>query len=74
MWLHACAQMDFPQAPGSHRILNVHQNVPGVLRDINAIISNLNANIKAQVRLGLHAALPRARKVPAQVTNGCICP
>lgn len=44
-----CPQMDFPQAPASHRLLNVHQNVPGVLRDINAIISDLNANIKAQV-------------------------
>jgi len=34
---------------GSHRILNVHRNVPGVLRDINKIVSDLNANIQGQV-------------------------
>jgi D-3-phosphoglycerate dehydrogenase len=35
--------------PGTHRILNVHRNVPGVLRDINKIVSDLNANIRAQL-------------------------
>ncbi|HEY2511886.1 MAG TPA: phosphoglycerate dehydrogenase, partial [Polyangiaceae bacterium] len=35
--------------PGSHRILNTHRNVPGVLRDINRIVSDLHANIRAQV-------------------------
>jgi D-3-phosphoglycerate dehydrogenase len=29
-------------------ILNVHRNVPGVLRDINRIVSDLNANIESQ--------------------------
>jgi D-3-phosphoglycerate dehydrogenase / 2-oxoglutarate reductase len=33
----------------AHRILNVHRNVPGVLRDINRIVSDCNANIRAQV-------------------------
>ena len=42
-------QMDFPTLPGSHRILNVHQNVPGVLKNVNNIIADLNVNIKAQV-------------------------
>ncbi len=32
----------------SHRLLNVHQNVPGVLSDINKIVSDLGANIQAQ--------------------------
>jgi D-3-phosphoglycerate dehydrogenase len=41
--------IEVPQAPGTHRILNVHRNVPGVLRDVNSIVSNLNANIRAQV-------------------------
>ena len=36
-------------AKGAHRILNVHKNVPGVLRDINKIVSDRNANIRAQV-------------------------
>ncbi len=31
-----------------HRILNVHQNVPGVLREINRLVSDLGANIQAQ--------------------------
>jgi D-3-phosphoglycerate dehydrogenase / 2-oxoglutarate reductase len=46
--------VNFPQAelarkPGAHRILNVHRNVPGVLRDINRIVSDRNANIGAQL-------------------------
>ena len=45
--------MDFPTLPGSHRILNVHQNVPGVLKNVNNIIADLNVNIKAQVCLHL---------------------
>jgi D-3-phosphoglycerate dehydrogenase len=32
-----------------HRLLNVHRNVPGVLRDINRLVSDRNANIRAQV-------------------------
>jgi D-3-phosphoglycerate dehydrogenase len=32
----------------SHRLLNVHHNVPGVLSDINKIVSDLGANIQAQ--------------------------
>ncbi len=33
---------------GSHRIVNVHKNVPGVLREINGIVSEIGANIEAQ--------------------------
>ncbi len=45
--------VNFPQVestplPGSHRILNVHRNVPGVLRDVNRIVSDLGANVRAQ--------------------------
>jgi D-3-phosphoglycerate dehydrogenase len=42
-------QIELPLSPGAHRILNVHRNVPGVLRDINRIVSDHNANIRAQV-------------------------
>ncbi len=42
-------QIDLPMTPGKHRILNVHRNVPGVLRDINRLVSDLGANIAAQV-------------------------
>jgi D-3-phosphoglycerate dehydrogenase / 2-oxoglutarate reductase len=31
-----------------HRIINVHRNVPGVLSDINGIVSAVGANIQAQ--------------------------
>ena len=42
-------QIEVPITKGTHRILNVHKNVPGVLRDINRIVSDKNANIRAQV-------------------------
>ena len=42
-------QIELPLAKDAHRILNVHKNVPGVLRDINRIVSDHNANIRAQV-------------------------
>jgi D-3-phosphoglycerate dehydrogenase len=41
--------VDLPPTPNKHRILNVHKNVPGVLRDINRIVSDRDANITAQV-------------------------
>jgi D-3-phosphoglycerate dehydrogenase len=47
------AAVNFPQveqiqAEGTHRILHVHRNVPGVLRDVNRIVSERNANIHSQ--------------------------
>jgi D-3-phosphoglycerate dehydrogenase / 2-oxoglutarate reductase len=42
-------QIELPQARGTHRILNVHRNVPGVIRDITQIISDKGANIHAQM-------------------------
>lgn len=42
-------QIELPLDKDLHRILNVHRNVPGVLRDINRIVSDHNANIRAQV-------------------------
>ncbi|HSP77047.1 MAG TPA: phosphoglycerate dehydrogenase, partial [Myxococcaceae bacterium] len=42
-------RVESPLLPGTHRVLNVHRNIPGVLRDINRIVSDLNANIHAQV-------------------------
>jgi D-3-phosphoglycerate dehydrogenase len=35
--------------PGTNRLLNVHRNVPGVLRDINRVVSELGANIHSQI-------------------------
>jgi D-3-phosphoglycerate dehydrogenase len=42
-------QVELAMARGTHRILNIHRNVPGVLRDINKIVSDHNANIRAQM-------------------------
>jgi D-3-phosphoglycerate dehydrogenase len=42
-------QVELPLPKNTHRILNVHRNVPGVLRDINRIVSEKNANISAQM-------------------------
>ena len=41
--------VELPPAAGTHRILNVHKNVPGVLRDIHKIVSDTGANVVAQV-------------------------
>ena len=41
-------QIDQPEFPESHRILNIHRNEPGVLKNINQIISDLGANIDSQ--------------------------
>jgi D-3-phosphoglycerate dehydrogenase len=41
-------KVDLPVRQGADRILNVHRNEPGVLRDINKIVSDLGANISAQ--------------------------
>lgn len=40
--------VDVPLTPGSHRILNVHRNEPGVLGEINSLVSKHGANILAQ--------------------------
>ena len=42
-------QIELPAHPATHRILNVHRNVPGVLGEINGIVSGLRANIHSQM-------------------------
>ena len=73
--------VEMPKVPGSHRILNVHRNVPGVLRDVNRIVSDLHANIQGQVlatdsNIGFltidmdrDVALPVANAIAALDTN-----
>ena len=41
-------QVNPPSMPDTHRILNIHQNVPGVLAAVNNIVSEVGANIEAQ--------------------------
>jgi D-3-phosphoglycerate dehydrogenase len=45
--------VNFPQVEHSphaskHRMTNIHQNIPGVLRDINRLVSDLGINIEGQ--------------------------
>jgi D-3-phosphoglycerate dehydrogenase len=42
-------QVELPPRKDGHRLVNVHQNVPGVLRDVNRIVSDLGVNIDSQV-------------------------
>ena len=42
-------QIELPHAPDTHRILNTHRNMPGVMRDINRIMSEHDANIRGQL-------------------------
>ncbi|MEY4669189.1 MAG: phosphoglycerate dehydrogenase [Pseudomonadota bacterium] len=41
-------QVELPIVRDSHRILNIHRNVPGVLSSINTIIAQMGGNIQAQ--------------------------
>jgi D-3-phosphoglycerate dehydrogenase / 2-oxoglutarate reductase len=48
--------VDLAPTPGTWRVINVHQNVPGVLRDLSKVVSDRGANIHAQV-LSTNAAI-----------------
>jgi D-3-phosphoglycerate dehydrogenase / 2-oxoglutarate reductase len=41
-------EVALPSHPGKHRVLHVHRNVPGVLSQINGILSDNQINIAAQ--------------------------
>lgn len=41
-------QVNLPPLPDTHRILNIHRNVPGALAEVNRIVSEVGANIEAQ--------------------------
>ena len=41
-------QLDCPPLSGFKRLVNVHKNVPGVLGEVNGIMSRAHANIRAQ--------------------------
>ncbi|MEO7966091.1 MAG: phosphoglycerate dehydrogenase, partial [Gemmatimonadaceae bacterium] len=41
-------QINLPPLPDTHRILNIHRNVPGALAEVNKIVSEVGANIEAQ--------------------------
>lgn len=41
-------EVALPSNPGKHRILHIHQNVPGVMNAINSIFASNNINISGQ--------------------------
>ncbi len=45
---HTIPGLSLPPQEGTHRILHIHNNVPGVLSDINTRLSENNTNILAQ--------------------------
>src|SRR5690606_19534816 len=40
--------VNLPTLENSHRIMNIHKNIPGALSEINQVISEVGANIDAQ--------------------------
>lgn len=45
---HTVPELNLPPQEGTHRILHIHNNVPGVLSSINNSLSGKNINIVAQ--------------------------
>ncbi|MEY3436606.1 MAG: hypothetical protein RL335_1062, partial [Bacteroidota bacterium] len=45
---HSIPELSLPPQEGTHRILHIHNNVPGVLSSINNSLSSKNINIVAQ--------------------------
>jgi D-3-phosphoglycerate dehydrogenase len=45
---HTVPPLSLPHQEGTHRILHIHKNVPGVLSEINGTLSQHNINILAQ--------------------------
>ena len=41
-------KLNLPEQSNSHRLIHIHKNEPGVMLEINKIISNYNINIKGQ--------------------------
>ncbi|MFL9711811.1 phosphoglycerate dehydrogenase [Methylobacillus sp. Pita1] len=41
-------EVSIPQQPGTHRLLHIHRNVPGVLSAVNSLFARNNINIAAQ--------------------------
>ena len=41
-------EVALPAHPGKHRLLHIHRNVPGVLSDINKVLSDNHINIASQ--------------------------
>lgn len=45
---HTVPPLHVPVLSGAHRILHIHKNVPGVLSEINTLLSNHAINVLGQ--------------------------
>jgi len=45
---HTVPELSLPPQEGTHRILHIHNNVPGVLSEINSTLSEHKINILGQ--------------------------
>ncbi|PWN05883.1 phosphoglycerate dehydrogenase [Rhodohalobacter mucosus] len=45
---HSVPELNLPTQKNAHRILHIHENKPGVLSEINRILSDMNINILGQ--------------------------
>lgn len=45
---HTVPPINLPKLDGAHRILHIHKNVPGVLSEINTLLSDAKVNILGQ--------------------------
>lgn len=43
--------LSLPKHQGTHRILNIHRNVPGMMQKINAVVAEDNINVQSQYLL-----------------------
>lgn len=77
-------EVALPEHPGEHRLLHIHDNVPGVLSAINQVLSQSNVNIAGQylqtnATIGYvvidveadyaHAALRALKKIPGTIKS-----
>jgi D-3-phosphoglycerate dehydrogenase len=68
--------VELSPSPGTFRLVHIHHNVPGVLRDVNRIIGDVNANIHSQLlstnpELG-YLVMDLDSNVTAQVTEALL--
>jgi D-3-phosphoglycerate dehydrogenase len=48
MGSHSVPELSLPVQQNTHRLLHIHHNMPGILSEINGILSGMNVNIAGQ--------------------------
>ena len=44
-----CPSVALPAVPGTHRLVHLHRNVPGVLASINRVLAEHGVNVEGQL-------------------------